>query len=709
MTLPLRRSPGWLAIPVLLVLALALAGSAQAPAGTAAPAALPPGALSPTDTQRATARKVGRILEEAHYSRASLDERMSDVVYHRYLDFLDGQRSYFLASDIDEFNTYRLQFGDMIRTGNIDPAYLIFARFQQRNRERIQKAIDLLKSEPDWTLNESFEFDRSKLSWPTEQAAMDEVWRKRVKNDALSLMLTGKQWPDVADVLRKRYERVLKRVDQVTTEDVFEGLMNAYARAFDPHSSYFSPRSSEEYRIQMSLNYEGIGASLQLVDDYVTIMNVLEGGPAAVAGTLNTNDRITGVGQGHEGAFTDVIGWRLDDVVQLIRGKAGTSVRLQVLPAGAAPGSGEKVLEFVRNRVTLEAQAAHKEVKTVARNGRTLKIGVITVPGFYQDIAAQNAGDENYRSTTHDVLKLLRELKTENVDGLVLDLRGDGGGYLPEATALTGLFIDHGPVVQLRDTAGRLEVLDDPEPVPAYDGPLAVLVDRLSASASEIFAGAIQDYHRGVILGQTTFGKGTVQNLVPLDRWATKPSNGQLTVTIGKFYRVTGESTQHRGVEPDVPLASPLDTKEVGESALESALPWDRIAGVPFKASAGSSAAPPVAALATEEGTRAQRDPDYRWLVSDIAAIDSVRDQHSLSLNLKARREERTRIEGERLARENSRRAAKNLPALKSVDEIDKTKDEVADVVLEQATQVMADIVVGAHPPQPAQKTARSG
>jgi carboxyl-terminal processing protease len=710
MTLPLRRSPGWLAIPVLLVLALALAGSAQAPAGTAAPAALPPGALSPTDTQRATARKVGRILEEAHYSRASLDERMSDVVYHRYLDFLDGQRSYFLASDIDEFNTYRLQFGDMIRTGTIDPAYLIFARFQQRNRERIQKAIDLLKTEPDWTLNESFEFDRSKLSWPAEQAAMDEVWRKRVKNDALSLMLTGKQWPDVADVLRKRYERVLKRVDQVTTEDVFEGLMNAYARAFDPHSSYFSPRSSEEYRIQMSLNYEGIGASLQLVDDYVTIMNVLEGGPAAVAGTLTTNDRITGVGQGHEGSFTDVIGWRLDDVVQLIRGKAGTSVRLQVLPAGAAPGSGEKVLEFVRNRVTLEAQAAHKEVKTVARNGRTLKIGVITVPGFYQDIAAQNAGDENYRSTTHDVLKLLRELKTENVDGLVLDLRGDGGGYLPEATALTGLFINHGPVVQLRDTAGRLEVLDDPEPVPAYDGPLAVLVDRLSASASEIFAGAIQDYHRGVILGQTTFGKGTVQNLVPLDsRWATKPSNGQLTVTIGKFYRVTGESTQHRGVEPDVPLASPLDTKEVGESALESALPWDRIAGVPFKASAGSSAAPPVAALATEEGTRAQRDPDYRWLVSDIAAIDSVRGQHSLSLNLKERREERTRIEGERLARENSRRAAKNLPPLKSVDEIDKTKDEVADVVLEQATQVMADVVIGAHPPQPPQKTARSG
>jgi carboxyl-terminal processing protease len=348
-------------------------------------------------------------------------------------------------------------------------------------------------------------------------------------------------------------------------------------------------------------------------------------------------------------------------------------------------------------------------VKTVVRNGRTLKIGIITVPGFYQDIAAQNAGDQNYRSTTRDVLKLLNQLKAEKIDGLVLDLRNDGGGYLPEATALTGLFIDHGPVVQLRDTSGRLEVLDDPQSGPAYDGPLAVLVDRLSASASEIFAGAIQDYHRGVILGQTTFGKGTVQNLVSLDRWSPdKTDNGQLTVTIGKFYRVTGESTQHRGVQPDVPLASPLDTKEIGESALESALPWDRIAGVPFKTSASAGAAPPVAALATEEDERAQHDPDYKWLVSDIAAIDSVREQHTVSLNLKTRREERARMERERLDRENSRRAAKNLPPLKSVEELEKNKDEAADVVLEQATQVMADMVTGARPLTPQQKTARA-
>jgi len=704
MSKPLRRTSGWIAASALTILALALVGSARAPASTSA---LPPGAIAPTEQQRATARKIGRILEEAHYSRAPIDDKMSEQVYQRYLDFLDSQRSYFLASDINEFAVYRLKFDDMIRTGDIEPAYLIFNRFQQRNRERMEAAIAQLKSEPDWTVNETFEFDRTKAPWLTTPEQMQDLWRKRVKNDALSLMLTGKQWPEVTELLRKRYERVLKRVDQITPEDVFENLMNAYARTFDPHSSYFSPRNSEEYRIQMSLNYEGIGASLQLVDDYVTIMNVIEGGPAAVAGTLNQNDRITGVGQGKDGTFTDVIGWRLDDVVQLIRGKAGTNVRLQVLGAGAPPGSKEKILEFTRNKVTLEAQAAHKEVKTVARNGKNLKVGIITVPGFYQDIAAQNAGDQNYRSTTRDVLKLIKELQTENIDGLVLDLRGDGGGYLPEATALTGLFIDHGPVVQLRDTTGRLEVLDDPEPAPAYTGPLAVLVDRFSASASEIFAGAIQDYHRGVIIGQRTFGKGTVQNLVPLDRWSQKPTSGQLTVTIGKFYRVTGESTQHRGVEPDVQLPSPIDMKEVGESALDSALPWDRIPGVPFQTSTEPTAVPPTTLLASEEDTRAQHDADYRWLVSDIAAIDTARGEKSISLNLKTRKEERAKLDKERLDRENARRAAKNQPAFKSVEELEKVKDDTPDIVLTQSAEIMADIVTGARPQAPQQKTAR--
>src|SRR5262249_48651902 len=345
-----------------------------------------------------------------------------------------------------------------------------------------------------------------------------------------------------------------------------------------------------------------------------------------------------------------------------------------------APGSTEKTLEFVRNKVTLEAQAAHKEVKNVVRDGHNMKVGVITVPGFYQDIAAQNAGDQNYRSTTRDVLRLLNELKAENVAGIVLDLRGDGGGYLPEATALTGLFIDHGPVVQLKDTSGRLEVLDDPQPSAAYSGPLAVLVDRFSASASEIFAGAIQDYHRGIILGQRTFGKGTVQNLVPLDRWSQKPTSGQLTVTIGKFYRITGESTQHRGVEPDVPLPSAIDMKEVGESALDSALPWDRIAGVPFRTDQREET--PVPTLSTEEGERAQKDPDYRWLVADIAAIDTLREQKTISLNLAQRKEERAQLDAQRLARENSRRAAKGQAPVKNAEELEKSEEPDSSAVV---------------------------
>ncbi|HEU5136543.1 MAG TPA: carboxy terminal-processing peptidase, partial [Steroidobacteraceae bacterium] len=472
-------------------------------------------------------------------------------------------------------------------------------------------------------------------------------------------------------------------------------LMNSYARAYDPHSSYFSPRSSEEYRIQMSLNYDGIGASLQLVDDYVTIMNVIEGGPAAMAGTLSVKDRITGVGQGKEGPVTDVLGWRIDDVVQLIRGRAGTQVRLQVLPAGAAPGTPEKTLEFTRNKVTLEAQAAQKELRTIKRGDKEFRVGIINVPAFYQDVEAQNSGDKEFRSTTRDVRRLINELKAEKIDGLVLDLRGNGGGYLPEATALTGLFVDKGPVVQLKVTTGELEVQDDPEPGVAYSGPLAVLVDRFSASASEIFAGAIQDYHRGVVLGQRTFGKGTVQNLVPLDRWSPRPVNGQLTVTIGKFYRVTGESTQHRGVEPDVTLPSQIDMEEFGESALEGALPWDRIPGVPFR-SEGKAQQPNIAALATEEKSRADRDPDYRWLVANLAADDAMRKQTSLSLNLQQRKDERERLERERLSRENARRAAQNLPALKNAEELADAK--FPDTVLDQAAEVMTDMVSGSRP-----------
>jgi len=729
-----RRSAAWAATVVAVVMVVALTGSSQAPAN---PSVLPPNAIAPTDRQRAIARRVGAILEEAHYRHVLIDDKMSGEIFDRYIESLDSQHSYFLASDLKEFEQWRYRFDDMIHTGDVEPGFAIFARYQQRNRERVEAALKMLDAEPDWTVNESMEFDRKDAPWATTGAQLDELWRQRVKNDGLSLLLTGKNWKDATGILRKRYERVLKRVDQISPDDVFENLMNAYARTFDPHSNFFSPRQSEEYRIQMSLNYDGIGASLQQQDDFVQVMNVIEGGPAAVAGTLKPNDRITGVQQGTDAMVTDVVGWRLDDVVQLIRGKAGTVVKLQVLPAGAAPGAPEKMLVFTRNKVNLDNQAAKQEIRTVTRAGRTLKIGVITIPSFYQDVAAQAAGEPNYRSTTRDVHRLLGELTAAGVDGIVLDLRDDGGGYLPEATALTGLFIDKGPVVQLKDTTGRVEVLDDPDPGVAYAGPLSVLVNRYSASASEIFAGALQDYHRAYVLGQTTFGKGTVQNLVPLDRWSQKPLSGQITVTIGKFYRVTGESTQHRGVVPDVQLPSVIDTKEVGESSLEAALPWDRIQGAPFNAWHDEHPVIALPSLVSEETAREQHDPDYHFLVDEVSALNKVRAEKTLSLNLKVRQEERTQLDKERLDRANQRLIAEGMPPVKTVEELDGGEDAAGDgtegtrgkrspgssapgavntppdLVLGEATQVMADILMGNAPNQkaptstPPQQTAK--
>ena len=698
-----RRPLGWLATSVLLGLVLAGSGSTGAPAATSL---LPQGALAPTERQRLLARRIGSILEQAHYRRAVIDDRMSPDIYQRYIDSLDSQHSYLLSSDIAEFDAYKGRFDDMIKSGDVEPAFLMYARFQQRNRERIKYATELLATEPDWALQETFEFDREKAPWPTSVNELNELWRKRVKSDGLSLLLAGKTWAEAADTLKKRYERVLKRSEQVTGDEVFENLMNAYARTYDPHSNYFSARNSEEYRIQMSLSYEGIGATLQTDDDYASVVNLLPGGPAAVAGsqnqpTLAIKDRITGIAQGKDGVFEDVIGWRLDDVVQKIRGKGNTVVRFHVLPAGATPGSPEKTVELTRGKVSLDGQASKKERRLITRNGKSLSIGVITVPGFYRDVDAEARDDKDYRSTTRDVTRLLGELRAEGpIDGLILDLRGDGGGFLPEATALTGLFIDQGPVVQLKDYTGHIEVLDDPASGIVYDGPLVVLVDRYSASASEIVAGAIQDYGRGYIVGQRTFGKGTVQNLISLDRWTQKPVEGQLTVTIGKFYRVTGESTQHRGVEPDITLPSAIDMNDVGESSLEAALPWDRIAAASFEHFNAARPVPTAMKLNTEEAVRNKADPDFQWLVNSISANDKERAKKSLSLNLLQRKAERETFDAARLARENSRRKDKGQTPFETVSAMESSDDvngeKAPDILLDQTAQIMADIVVDA-------------
>jgi carboxyl-terminal processing protease len=701
-TLPRLRQ--LLLAALLVVTVIALGGSGAQRAAAVAPAVASSGELVPSERHRRVMRLVTEVVERQHYRQTALDDNMSAQIYERYLEALDGGRSYLLASDVAQFERFRYQLDDAIENADASPAFEIFARYRQRNREVLGRAISLLDKEPDFTLDENLRFDRSDEGWPASQDELNELWRKRVKNDALSLVLAGKTWPEASDILRKRYERVGKRIEQVTADDVFETFMNAYAHVYDPHSNYLSPRNSDEYNIAMSLSYEGIGASLQLVDDYVTIMNVLPGGPAAASAQLKAGDRITAVGQGSEGTMTDVVGWRLDDVVQLIRGPLKTVVRLQILPDGANPGAKETVLALTRNKVTLEGQAAQKEVHKIRRGDREFKIGVIVVPSFYQDFQARVAGDEDYRSTTRDVRRLIGELRSEGIDSLVIDLRDNGGGHLSEATGLVGLFVENGPVVQLRETSGHIEVLDDPEPGVAWEGPMIVLVNRASASASEIFAGAIQDYHRGLVVGQQTYGKGSVQNLYPLDRYALGPKAGfgQLTVTIGKYYRVTGDSTQHRGVEPDITLPSLLSTTEVGESTRESALPWDRISAAKFTPEL--TAFPVLPLLSREHNERVAHNPDFTALQGDVDALERMRTQRDVSLNLVKRRAERDAFDGERLIRENTRRAAHGLAPLLTAAALDAT--EAPDTVLDEAVEIAADAVQSPAPKDPARLTS---
>ena len=645
--------------------------------------------LTIADKHSEISQRVARIIEDLHYAKPRIDNSLSSAILDRYLDTLDGNRLYFLQSDYTSFGRYRYELDERVRNGDLEPVFEIFNTFRTRTAERVAYANMLLAEEPDFTVNESFQFDRSELGWARSEEELQEVWRKRVKNDALSLTLTEKPWEETSELLKQRYERLLRRVTQVTSDDVFETFMNSLAHTVDPHSSYLSPRNSEEYRIQMSLSYDGIGASLQLEDDYVTVTNIIPGGPAYIDGQLKPADRITAVGQGENGDLVDVIGWRLDEVVQLIRGPGGTVVHLQVLDAGAAPGTPERALYLVRDQVKLEEQAAKSSIIEVPKGDANYRIGVINVPSFYQDYAARSRGDENYTSTTRDVARLIQELsEEEGIDGLVVDLRQNGGGHLSEATELSGLFIDQGPVVQLRETRGNIQVLDDPNPDSVYDGPLAVLVDRYSASASEIFAAAIQDYKRGVIVGQQTFGKGSVQNLFDLDRFMRGSGYGQLTLTIGKYYRITGESTQHRGVMPDISLPSMVDASIVGESTRDSALPWDRIQQTSFMTDLDLD--PYLQLLQTRHTERATEDPDYNHLVNNIEAAGFFRNQDEVSLNIDVRTAEREDIQAQQLARENERRVALGLNPIGSMEELDAS--EPTDVLLKQATQVVVDI-----------------
>ena len=653
--------------------------------------------LFPEQRHENIAELVAQFIQKSHYNQVAVDDQLSSKVLDFYIKNLDRNRMYLLASDIEYFERYRYQLDDIVKSKPLDPVYEMFEVYQTRVRERLNFALSQLESEPDFTGNEEYQFDRTEEPWAADTKELNAIWRGRVVNDALSLVLEDEPWEKVQEVLSKRYRGFIKRMNQVNNDDVFERFMNMFAHAVDPHSSYLSPRNAEEYRMAMSLSYVGIGATLQTEDDFVRIVNIIRGGPADFDGKLKRDDRITAVSQGTDGEFTDVIGWRLDDVVDLIRGPKESVVRLQVIPANAVPGSPKEIIELTRGAVKLEEQAAKSDIIKVPREGREWSIGVIEVPGFYRDYRALNSGDTDFTSVTKDVKRLIGELEEQGIDGLVIDMRGNGGGHLTEATALSGLFIDNGPIVQLRNSIdvdrSPPQRLDDPDPVPrvAYNGPLAVLVDRFSASASEIFAGAIQDYARGVIIGQQTFGKGTVQNLYSLDQYFRSEDEkgfGQLTLTIGKYYRVTGASTQHRGVYPDISLPSNIDTEIVGESARENALPWDTVKTTRF--SAGTPLGTTIESLTANHVERSKYDPNYQYQMDRIQASKEIRDQKTVSLNVDTRRTKREQQLADALKRENERRTALHLELIESLDDID--DEDVPDVQLEQAAKIVTDM-----------------
>jgi len=641
--------------------------------------------------------KIGEIVtqfvQQQHYNHVAVDDELSSRVLDLFIEGLDSNRMYLLKGDIEYFETYRYDLDDLVKSKPLDPVFEMYQVYQTRVRERLTFALEQLEAEPDFTQDETYQFDRSEEPWVESSAELDDIWRQRVKNDALNLALEDEPWEKIQEVLGKRYQGYIKRLNQLNNDDVFERFMNTFVHALDPHSSYLSPRNSEEYRIQMSLSYFGIGASLQTDEDFVKIAGIIPGGPAAMDGSLKAEDRITGVAQGADGEVVDVIGWRLDDVVDLIRGPAKSVVRLEIIPANALPGSPKKFIDLTRGQVKLEEQAAKSEIVKIQRDGREWSIGVIDVPSFYRDYRALSNGDKDYKSTTKDVRRLVTELEKEGIDGLVVDLRGNGGGHLTEATALSGLFIDNGPVVQLRNANGRISRLDDPDPVPrvAYSGPLAVLVDRYSASASEIFSAAIQDYARGVIVGQQTFGKGTVQNLYSLDQYIRSEDDegfGQLTLTIGKYYRVTGESTQHRGVDPDIALPSHINAELIGESVRDSALPWDTVQTTRFRA--GKPLESMIESLTVSHAERSKDDPNFQFQLETIRAAEEIRAQKTISLNMESRRAEHERDLQRRVDLENERRAALGIEPIESLDDIE--DDDFPDIQLDQAAGIVADL-----------------
>ena len=637
---------------------------AQSGAADAAPAeAVVVPALEPLDVHPRTSLTVVEQLRHNHYVRKPLDDGISSEVFDKYLETLDGGRAYFLASDVAEFEKYRYQLDDALKRGELEPAFTMFNRYQQRVIERLQfllKKIDAGLDTIDFTVDEDIEIDRANAPWPASQAEQDDLWRKRLKAAVLSQKLSDKELDKIAETLAKRYKNRLKQALQTKSEDAFQLYMNAFASTYDPHTQYFSPRTSQNFNINMSLSLEGIGAVLKSEDDHTSVVRLVPAGPADKSGDLGVADKIISVGQGENGPLIDIVGWRLDDVVELIRGPKGSTVRLEIIPAKNDDEISE-VISITRNKVQLEEQAAQAKLLTLNQEGQEYRIGVIDVPTFYMDFRASQQNDPNARSTTRDVERLIDALKADGIDGLVIDLRSNGGGSLQEADTMTGLFIETGPTVQVKAARRRANVYADMDERVAWDGPLAVVVNRLSASASEIFAGAIQDYGRGVIIGSQTFGKGTVQTLIPLNR-------GQLKITAAKFYRVSGQSTQHQGVIPDVSFPELFDIDQIGESSLEDAMQWDTIQPAVYDQSENIQNLLPE--LQRRHEQRVADNIDFNYYPISAKSKEAGLRTH-VSLNEETRRSEKAEDDKWRLDLENSLRAAKGKPLADSLDHLD--------------------------------------
>ncbi|MBA4406235.1 tail-specific protease [bacterium] len=649
--------------------------------------------IMPDATYQRISQVITQYLSFYHYKKQSLTDSLSAVIFDEYLETLDNGKLYFLKSDIDGFMKYKTQIDDFLKSGNLNPPFEIFNMFKKRLAERMKYIDRLLKQKFDFTVIESFLADREKADWASTTTELDELWRLRLKNDALNMTLAGKEWKNTQELLLKRYHNYHKIILQYEAEDVFGLLMNSYAQVYDPHTDYFSPSASDNFTIAMKLSLEGIGATLRQDGDFTTVASIVPGGPAYKSQLIHEEDKIVGVAQGTDGEMVDIISWRLDDAIQLIRGKKGTLVRLQIVRAKDGPNAPPVEIKIVREEVRLEEQAAKEEILNIEKNGMNFKLGVVKLPSFYTDFEGQQKGKPDYRSTTRDVKNLLVKLKEQKVDGVILDLRNNGGGSLQEAIQLTGLFINDGPVVQVKNSANIVEVDQDTDPSVTYDGPLAVMVNRFSASASEIFAAAIQDYGRGIILGSSTFGKGTVQNMIDLNRTIPTANKklGQLKLTIAKFYRITGSSTQHLGVKPDINFPSQFTAKEFGESGQPSALPWDQIAPAPFKRFSDLSKS--ISLLQKKHEERINKDPEFQYLLQDVEEFKKNREKKEISLNETIRKQERDDAEAKRKQREEERAKYLGLK-IEEKKEVEAPKTKAIDFELKESGRILADLIL---------------